>query len=410
MICEIISVGTELLLGEIANTDAQYISKGLAELGIFCYYHSVCGDNPARLNETLRIARGRADIIITTGGLGPTADDLTKETIAAAFGRKLYTDEAQLERLKIRMSGRPMTSNNLKQADLPEGCTVLENDWGTAPGCAIEWEEGKHLIMLPGPPSECRPMFDHRARPYLMALSDSVIYSTYIRIYGMGESAVEDKLSFLMNSLENPTAAPYAKDGECEVRVTARAKTEEEAKAMCAPVVEQIREILGDVIYGIDVGSIEEALSMVMKEKKLTVATAESCTAGLVAKRITDIAGASEYFNMGVVTYSNEAKMKLLGVSEETLKAHGAVSPETAAEMARGIRLLSGADIGISVTGIAGPGGGTPEKPVGLYYAGVSTAEGEEVISRSFRTTRQRIRHSAASAAIDLARRAAEKL
>lgn len=406
MKCEIIAVGTELLLGEIANTDAQTISQGLAELGINVYHHTVVGDNPQRLTEVLGIAKKRADIIITTGGLGPTADDLTKETIAAAFGKKLYMDKEQQERLHQRMGSR-MTPNNEKQAALPEGCEVLVNDWGTAPGCAFE-ADGCHVIMLPGPPSECTPMFRFRARPYLEKIcgEGNIIRSRFIKIFGLGESAMEDKLAFLMNSLENPTAAPYAKEGECEVRVTARAADEDAAYKLIDPVVEQIKGILGDVVYGVDVSSLEEVVVKGLIEKGLTISTAESCTGGLVGKRITDISGSSECYPGGAVTYSNEMKMKLLGVSEQTLKNFGAVSAECAIEMARGVRKLTGADIGVSTTGIAGPGGGTPGKPVGTVYIGLSAEGIDKVIKPEHRPTssRERIRRVTASHVFNLVR------
>lgn len=407
MKCELIAVGTELLLGEISNTDAQMISQGLSELGINVYHHTVVGDNPERLKEVLTIAKSRADIIITTGGLGPTADDLTKETIAAAFGKKLYMDKEQRERLHRRMGAR-MTPNNEKQAMLPENCEVLVNDWGTAPGCAF-YADGCHVIMLPGPPSECTPMFKYRARPYLEKLctDGQVIRSRFIKIFGLGESAMEDKLAFLMNSLENPTAAPYAKEGECEVRVTAKADSEEEAYGLIDPVVGQIKEILGSVVYGVDVTSLEEVVVKGLIDKGLTISTAESCTGGLMGKRLTDIPGSSACYIGGAVTYSNEMKMKVLGVSPKTLENFGAVSAETAMEMARGIRKLTGADIGISTTGVAGPGGGSDEKPVGTVYIGLSADGVDKVIKPELRPTssRQRIRNSSAGSAFDLVRR-----
>ena len=404
MNCEIISVGTELLLGEIVNLDAQTISQGLSEQGINVYYHTVVGDNPERLRQALAIAKERADMIITTGGLGPTADDLTKETIAAAFGKKLVMDPVQQKRLHERMGAR-MTPNNEKQAVLPEGCTVLENDWGTAPGCAFE-ADGCRVIMLPGPPRECAPMFRERVLPYLESLHEGVIRSRYIKIFGMGESEMESRLSYLMDRLQNPTAAPYAKEGECLVRVTAKAPTEAEAYAMCEPVVREVCEVLGDVVYGVDVQSLEQVVVEGLRKRGMTAALAESCTGGLIARRITSVPGASEVFGCGLVTYSNEMKMQLLGVSPETLAAHGAVSPDTAIEMARGARKVGHADVGVGVTGIAGPGGGTAQKPVGLFYAAISTPQGEQVIERQRRnSTRERVQLYASSCALDLIRR-----
>lgn len=407
MKCEIISVGTELLLGEIANTDAQTISLGLSELGINVYHHTVVGDNPQRLSEVMETAKKRSDIIITTGGLGPTADDLTKETIASCFGKKLYLDKPQLERMYKRM-GRNITKNNERQVMLPEGCEILENDWGTAPGCAF-YAEGCHVIMLPGPPSECTPMFKNRARPYLERLctDGQVIRSRFIKVFGLGESAMEEKIRELMDTMENPTVAPYAKEGECEIRVTSKAAGEEEAYGLIDPIVEKIKGILGDVVYGVDVSSLEETVVKGLIDKGLTISTAESCTGGLIGKRITDISGCSGCYFGGVVSYSNDVKHKVLGVGEKTLRDFGAVSPETAIEMARGVRKLTGSDIGISVTGVAGPGGGSEEKPVGTVYIGISAQGLDKVIKPELRSarTRARIRNMSAGHALDLVRR-----
>ena len=405
MNCEILAVGTELLMGEIVNTDAQMIARGLNEHGFNVYWQTVVGDNPARLREALETAKSRADILITTGGLGPTADDLTKETVAEVFGRPLQMDEAQLARLKERM-GPKMTPNNEKQAMLPQGCTVLVNDWGTAPGCAFE-VEGCHVIMLPGPPRECTPMFRERALPYLETLCGGVIGSRYVKIFGQGESSVEYLTRPLADSLEQVTMAPYAKEGECELRITARAETKQAALALCDPVVEQVRELLGDKVYGVDVSSLEEVVVEGLKARKMTIACAESCTGGLIAKRITDISGASEVFGYGCVTYWNEAKMGLLGVNPETIERYTEVSAQCALEMARGVRKLSGASIGISTTGYAGPTGGTEEHPVGTVFIGLSWEGGETVFcpERRYMRTREQVRRQAASHAFDLIRR-----
>ena len=404
--CELLAVGTELLLGEIANTDAQMLSQGLSELGISVYHHTVVGDNPQRLKETVEIAKKRADIIITTGGLGPTADDLTKETIAAAFGKKLVLDQPSLERLYSRWSFGTMTKNNERQAWLPEGCTVLVNDWGTAPGCVFE-AEGCTVIMLPGPPRECKAMWEHRARPYLEKMTGGAIVSHFIRLYGIGESAMEDKIAYIMDKAVNPSAAPYAKEGECLVRVTAKGETHEEAEELTKPLMDEICNALKDYVYGIDANSLEEVVVSLLKEKKLTIATAESCTGGYISKRLTDIPGVSEVFLGGLVTYSNESKINLLGVNAETIEKHGAVSRETAYEMASKVAEKMGADIGVGITGIAGPGGGSEEKPVGLVYVGVCFKGETEVfeLPRRKNSTRERIRLSAASSALDLVRR-----
>ena len=274
---EILSVGTELLLGNIANTDAQTLSQGLSELGLNVYYHTVVGDNPQRAREAVAIAKKRADIIITTGGLGPTCDDLTKNVLAEAFGKKLVFDEPSAERIRsyFAKTKRPMTDNNLQQAMLPEGCTVLANDWGTAPGCAFQ-AEGVHVIMLPGPPSECRPMFQYRAKPYLQSLSEGVIASHTLKLFGIGESAMEAQLRDQMNAMSNPTLAPYAKEGECELRVTAKAPTDAEAQALLKPTVEQVKALFGSKVYGVDVSSLEEVVEGLLREKGMTIGVAES--------------------------------------------------------------------------------------------------------------------------------------
>lgn len=414
MNAELIAVGTELLLGEIANTDAQAISECLSKLGINVFYHTVVGDNPKRLAETLKLAKSRSDLIITTGGLGPTYDDLTKEVICETFGKKLVMHAPSLDRIKAFFNGigRPMTENNKKQALLPEGCHVLENDWGTAPGCVVE-ADGCMVAMLPGPPRECVPMMRERLCPYLAARQEGIIRSHGIRIFGMGESAVEDRLREMMVSSINPTVAPYAKDGEVLLRVTAKAEKAEEAEKLIAPAVEKIRGILGDVVYGVDVDSLEQSVVRKLAEKGLTVSCAESCTGGLLAKRLTDIPGSSKVFPGSVVTYANEAKEALLGVPEKVLDEYGAVSRPTAVYMALGAQKLFGTDIAVGITGIAGPDGGSDEKPVGLCYIGVAV-RGTAVV-REFRfggrnRDRAYIRTLAASNALKLVLDAADKI
>lgn len=407
---EIIAVGTELLLGEIVNTDAPMIAQGLAELGIGVYFQTVCGDNPDRLKSVLEVAKQRADLIITTGGLGPTADDLTKETIAAAFGKGLVRDEESMARLREHFKGRTMTKNNEKQADVPEGSTVFQNDWGTAPACAFEGE-GCLVIMLPGPPRECTPLFREKVMPFLEKRRGGALCSRYVKVFGMGESEMASRLSSQMDTWENPTAAPYAKEGECLVRITAMGKDKEEAFAMTEPAVREVRQVLGDVVYGVDVDSLEQVVVQEMTARGLTLATAESCTGGLMGKRITDVPGASACYLGGVVSYQNEVKENLLGVRHETLISKGAVSEDTACQMAEGVRKALGADIGISTTGVAGPGGGTPEKPVGLIYVGISTG-GKTWAVRILRPrqSRENLRRLASSTAFDLVRRHLEGL
>lgn len=404
---EILCVGTELLLGDIVNTNAAYLSRKLAELGIHVYRHTAVGDNPARLKHALEAAFAQADLVITSGGLGPTYDDLTKETVAAYFGRKLEMHEESLATIRsyFARTGRLMTSNNEKQAMMPVGAIVFPNHYGTAPSLAIEGDENKTAIMLPGPPGELCPIFEEEILPYLKKRRGSVLVSKNVHIFGMGESAVEEKLKTLMTQSQNPTVAPYCKEGEVRLRVTAEAQTEEDAAAMCDHLIDQIRESkVGEYIYGIDVGTLENAVVDFLRATGQTLACAESCTGGLIAKRITDIAGCSDVFIGGCVTYTNEAKERLLGVSHDSLAQFGAVSEQVAKEMARGVRERLGADIGVSATGIAGPGGGTAEKPVGTVYVGISTRHGEQVrkLSLSPMRSREYIRIVTAGNAYDM--------
>ncbi|NBI67504.1 competence/damage-inducible protein A [Pseudoflavonifractor sp. 60] len=405
---EILSVGTELLLGNIANTDAQMLSQGLSELGLNVFWHTVVGDNPQRAREAVALAKQRADIIITTGGLGPTCDDLTKNVLAEAFGKELVFDEGSAQRIRsyFQRIGRPMTDNNLQQAMLPEGCTILENDWGTAPGCAFE-AEGVHVIMLPGPPSECRPMFHYRATPYLLSLSEGVIASHTIKLFGIGESSMEAQLRDQMNAMTNPTLAPYAKEGECELRVTAKAPTDEEAQALLKPTVEQIKQLFGDKVYGVDVPCLEYVVLEGLKAKGLTLGCAESCTGGLIAKRLTDVPGASQVFKGGIVSYTNEIKAGLLGVPQETLDRFGAVSKEVAAAMAEGARRVLSCDVALSSTGVAGPDRDDRCNEVGTMFVAIATPQGTHVrpLHLGNRPMRERLRTQTASHAFDLARR-----
>lgn len=408
MTAEIISVGTELLLGNIANTDARDISQILGVLGINVYFHTVVGDNPGRLREAVGIARGRADILITTGGLGPTYDDMTKETLAACFGKKLVRHEGTWRRIQTYFEGirRAMTPNNERQAFLPEGCVIFENDWGTAPGCAFE-ADGKHVLMLPGPPRECLSMFTACAMPYLRALSDECLVSRQIRIFGMGESAVEDKLQNLMETKTNPTVAPYAKEGEVMLRVTAKAFTEEEARAMTEPVVEEIGRILGAVVYGVDVDSLEAQVVSLLRGKGETLALAESCTGGLVAGRVTDVPGASRVFRGGVCAYCNAAKTALLGVPAGLLDEYGAVSEPTARAMAEGALHRFDAGVAVGVTGLAGPDGDGSDNAPGTVYIALAMRGGATACRRLLLgADRRRVRAMASGYALDMVRRA----
>lgn len=415
---EILCIGTELLMGDIINTNAAYLAKELAGLGINLYHQSVVGDNPERLRQSLQLALKRADIVITTGGLGPTYDDLSKETIAACFGRTLVMDEDSLARIQAHFLrlGREMTDNNKKQAMMPQGCVIFQNENGTAPGCAIEGSgelEGKTAIMLPGPPREMKPMFEQQVKPYLLKDSDTRLVSHTMHFFGIGESMLEDRLRSLMEKSLNPTVAPYAKTGEVQLRVTARVKNGEDPNALLEPVMEQIRQMVGEFLYGVDVGDLQTAAVRLLTEKERKVAVAESCTGGYLAKRITDVSGSSKVFECGVCSYSNRIKHQLLGVSEQTLAEYGAISEQTAAQMASGVRKLSGADIGISVTGNAGPTA-DEGKEVGLVYIGVDSPKLTKVftlhVNRKDQDARETIRYLASSHALSLILKAAERL
>ena len=404
---ELIAVGTELLLGNIANTDAQMISQGLSQLGINVYYHTVVGDNPQRVRQAVDIARGRADILITTGGLGPTCDDLTKVAVAQAFGKELVYHEPSAQRIRERFAqrGTPVTENNFQQAMVPEGCTVLDNDWGTAPGVAFQ-ADGTHVLMLPGPPRECAMMFRHRALPYLQQLADGVIASRTVKTFGIGESAAEALLRDLMNALHNPTLAPYAKPTGTELRITAHAPTREEALRLIAPVEEQVKAILGDKVIGVDVDSLEEVCFALLKDRGLTVGTAESCTGGLLAKLLTDLPGSSAVFRGGVVSYTNGVKAGLLGVPQDLLDRYGAVSPQVAEAMARGAKAALGCDIALSTTGVAGPDADDRGNPIGLVYLGLAWGDQCQVTEfHAGPVERERVRRQAAQTALDLLRR-----
>ena len=406
MVAEILSVGTELLMGNIVNTNAQYISQKLCDLGVNCYFQTTVGDNHDRLVSAVDIALSRADILILTGGLGPTADDLTKETIADAFGCKMYLDKEAEATLRAHFAkrGREMTPNNLKQAMFPEGCIILENPNGTAPGCIVEDGE-KAAILLPGPPKEMAPMFDNCVMPYLEKRSGYMLVSHVVRVFGLGESAAEYRLRGLMERQTNPTIAPYALSGEMKLRVTARCKNVEEGETLIAPILDEIRDTLGDVVYSVNDEELHEACAALLKEHDTTLAIAESCTGGLITSKLISVPGISKYLLEGAVTYSNDAKIARLGVKQETLAAYGAVSRETAQEMAAGIRTVSGAAIGVATTGIAGPDGGTAEKPVGLVYIAIADEKGVAVQELHLTGNRERIRNMASLHALDLVRR-----
>lgn len=405
MNAEILAVGTELLLGDIVNTNAQFIAQGLAELGIDVYYQTVVGDNPERLKSAMHSAFDRADIIITTGGLGPTEDDLTKEIGAQYFGRKLVLDERALDRIKkfFDKMKRPMTDNNVKQAMVPENAVVMYNANGTAPGIIIE-NEKQILIMMPGPPREMKPMFSEQVKPYLASKQEYTLVSRVLRIAGVGESAMEMQVKDLIASQTNPTVAPYAKDVEAVLRITARAENADEAEKIIEPVAQEIYSRFGKSVYAEGETSMQETVAQMLVKRNKTIAVAESCTGGLVASRLIEYPGISSVLLEGAVTYSNGAKMRRLGVKRETLEAYGAVSAETAVEMAEGIAKSSGASIGLSTTGVAGPGP-SEGKPEGLVFIGVYIEGKTYVKELNLAGKRNVIRERAAYNALDYLRR-----
>ena len=406
MTAEIICVGTELLLGNIVNTNAAFLSEKLAYLGINCYFQTVVGDNRDRLLSVINTALSRADILIFSGGLGPTEDDLTKETVAEALGKKLIRDKRAEQEIAdyFALRGRIPTDNNWKQADVIEGCEILYNKNGTAPGIFVS-EGEKTVILLPGPPLELKSMFTDSVMPKLQQKCGQVFYSQTVKIVGPGESSVETQILDMLDTQDNPTIAPYAKTGEVHLRVTARAKDEKEAREKTAPVVEELYRRFGNAVYTTDADeTLEMALTKLLMKKKYTMTTAESCTGGMIAARMVNAPGVSAVLKSGFITYANEAKEELLGVSHDTLEKFGAVSRETAEEMAEGAAKAAHTDAAVAVTGIAGPDGGTKEKPVGLVYIGVNVRGNVEVREYHFSGSRQKIRESVTAAALTFLR------
>lgn len=403
MNAELISVGTELLLGEILNTDAKFLSEQLSALGINLYYQTVVGDNKARLANCLSEALLRSDTVIVSGGLGPTPDDLTKETVAEVMGEKLVRDAESMKAIEeyFKKTGREMPESNRKQAMMPEHCTILKNNNGTAPGCIIE-KNGKIVIMLPGPPNELMPMFNESVYPYLAKKSGGALYTSTFKIFGIGEARVAEIFCDMMEKGTNPTLAPYAETAGVRLRLAAYAKTKEEGEKLLAAARERITSEIGEYIYSEEDKTLPETVVQKLIEKKLSVSAAESCTGGMFAKMIVDIPGSSDILSESFVTYSNEAKAKYLGVKKETLDKFGAVSEETAREMAEGVSRTAKADIGVGITGIAGPGGGTAEKPVGLVYVAVSMDGGCDVRRLTLCGSREKVRYSAAINAFDM--------
>lgn len=406
MNAEILAVGTELLLGDIVNTNAQYLARRFSDLGINVYHQTVVGDNEKRLLDAFGLAFSRANIVITTGGLGPTKDDLTKEIGASFFNKKLILDDKALKRIIKFFSLRsvPVNEGNRKQAYVPENCIVLQNDNGTAPGCIVE-EQHKILIMLPGPPKEMVPMFEKDVVPFLKKFNNGVLVSKVLRVIGIGEGHMAEKIGDIIETQTNPTVAPYAKDGEVTVRITARADDQGAASVLIEKTETEIRNRLLDDVYGVDDDTLEGVIGRLLIEKELTISTAESCTGGLLAGRLINYSGISSVFIDGVVSYSNESKMKRLEVSPATLQKYGAVSEEVAGEMAAGIAKTSGTKIGVSTTGVAGPTGGSEAKPVGLVYVGLYIDGKIKVRKLNLWGDRRKIRERAVNEALDFLRR-----
>ncbi len=408
MVVELVSVGTELLLGNIVNTNARYLSEKCAMLGLNVYYQTTVGDNEERLSEVIRTALNRSDIVVLNGGLGPTEDDLTKETCAKVMGLPLVKDAHTEERLKEYYRGRKkeeLPDSNWKQALIPEGAVVFDNENGTAPGLVVE-KDGKTAILLPGPPGELYPMVEKQLCPYLQNKNSDVILSQMIKICGYGESKVEETILDLIDKQTNPTLATYAKLKEVHLRVTARAASEEEAKKLLKPVVKEIKKRFGDAVYTTDENeTLQDAVVKLLKKHELTVTTAESCTGGLLAGTLVSVPGVSDVFKEGFVTYSNKAKRRHLDVSKSTLRKYGAVSAQTAKEMAKGGVFATDADVCVAITGLAGPDGATPEKPVGLVYIACYMNDKVQVEEFHFKGNRQKIREQSVVQALDLLRR-----
>ncbi len=407
MIAELVTTGSELLLGQIVNTNAAYMAQELNRMGIDVCFQTTVGDNRARMKEVLAHALTRADLVITSGGLGPTRGDITKEVSAEVMGRRMARDENCVARLKAHFTrvGREMTKNNLRQAMIPEGAHIFVNHAGTAPGVAME-KDGKLLVNLPGPPSEMKDMFQRSLAPYLVEKYgiSSIIFSRVLHTCGIGESQLETKIDDLILAQGNPTLALLIRPTGVIIRITAKAENEAAAEAMIDPVEEEIRARLGHFVYGVDDDKMEEIVGRDISEHGFTVATAESCTGGLVASRLTDVAGSSEYVKGGIISYTDEIKAKTLGVPTEILFKFGAVSEPTARAMAEGARLALDADVAVSTTGLAGPGGGTEETPVGTVFIAVAGAKGTVAEKHKFTGTREQVKFRASQAALALLR------
>ena len=403
---ELISVGTEILLGNIVNTNAAFLSEQCAKLGLSCFYQSVVGDNEERLEATLKTAISRSDIVVLSGGLGPTQDDLTKEVTAKVMKRELYLDNHSKERIGdyFKNRGITITENNWKQAMIPTGALIIDNDNGTAPGIIME-EGEKRIILLPGPPNELEQMFDSNIVPYLKKILPGTIYSKTVKICGVGESTAETMIKDLIEKQTNPTIAPYAKTGEVHLRVTAKADDEREAKKMTKPIIKELKERFGNNVYTTEEDvTLEKAVVDLLIANNLTVSTVESCTGGMLAARLINVPGVSNVFKAGFITYSNKSKRKLVGVKKATIDRYGAVSKKVAEEMVKGAYLENKADVIVSITGLAGPDGGTALKPVGLVYAACYVCGKVTVREFHFSGNRAKIRETAVANTLTLMR------
>ena len=406
MTAELVFVGTEILLGNIVNTNGAYLAERLAMLGVDSYYQSVVGDNAERLMGVLKIAFERSDVVILSGGLGPTQDDITKETVASYFGKELQLDEGVKAEIAayFEKRGRQMAENNIKQAMVPDGAKILHNANGTAPGILME-EGNKTAILLPGPPAELKAMFEEQVEPWLKARTGGMLYSAVVKVCGISESRVAEILDDMISASGAVTVAPYAKTGEVHLRVTARGEDEKAAKKLVKPVVKEIKARLGSLVYTThEEVTLEQAVVDLLLANKLTVTTVESCTGGLIAGRLINVPGVSEVFKAGLVTYSNKAKKRIVGVKKQTLQKHGAVSEETVYEMVKGAAFFSRADVAVAVSGIAGPDGGTAEKPVGLVYIGCYVCGEVTVKEYHFSGNREKVRQNTVTEALILMR------
>ena len=413
MIAEILCIGTELLMGQVLNTNAQFLSRRLSALGVSQYHQTVVGDNAQRLEAAYRLALSRADVVITSGGLGPTVDDITKRVAAKVAGKELVLLPQAEEAVRARFQrlGRPMTENNLSQAMFTPDSILLDNPHGTAPGAIVPMGEGKVVIHLPGPPVELQPMWLNHAEPWLQKRSGKVLVSRYIRIFGMGESEVDQRLADLETG-DNPTLSPYCSTGEVMLRATACADTADEGLALLLPLVEEVKARLGQVIYAIeedDTGSLARCAVEALKRRGWTIATAESLTGGLMASSMVEIPGASAVVKGGFVTYQTVSKTMLVDVPAELIEKYDVVSAEVARAMAEGARKRLETDVAISATGLAGPDGGTPEKPVGTVYVGIATAQGTTVLPLRLTGDRLRIRTLTMKHAMNAVRLEAER-